>query len=68
MRKIISFMHISLDGFVAGPNGEMEWIKVDQEHSGQGITTNRCSICCEGLGTTDKWGSLIPGYKMTTSI
>src|SRR3954462_2912767 len=31
MRKIISFMHISLDGFVAGPNGEMGWIKVDQE-------------------------------------
>jgi dihydrofolate reductase len=30
-RKIISFMHISLDGFVAGPNGEMDWIKVDQE-------------------------------------
>ena len=31
MRKIISFMHISLDGFVAGPNGEMNWIKVDQD-------------------------------------
>lgn len=31
MRKIISFMHISLDGFVAGPNGEMDWIKADQE-------------------------------------
>jgi dihydrofolate reductase len=31
MRKIISFMHISLDGFVAGPNGEMNWIKVNQE-------------------------------------
>jgi dihydrofolate reductase len=31
MRKIISFMHVSLDGFVAGPNGEMDWIKVDQD-------------------------------------
>ncbi|MBP7558468.1 MAG: dihydrofolate reductase family protein [Chitinophagaceae bacterium] len=31
MRRIISFMHISLDGFVAGPNGEMNWIKVDEE-------------------------------------
>ncbi len=31
MRKIISFMHVSLDGFVAGPNGEMNWIKVDQK-------------------------------------
>ena len=24
-------MHMSLDGFVAGPNGEMNWIKVDEE-------------------------------------
>ena len=24
-------MHISLDGFVAGPKGEMDWIKADQE-------------------------------------
>ena len=41
MRKIISFMHISLDGFVAGPNGEMDWIKVDEEifdHVGKRIS------------------------------
>lgn len=31
MRKIVSFMHISLDGLVAGPNGEMDWIHVDAE-------------------------------------
>ena len=31
MRKIISFMHISLAGFVAGPNGEMNRIRVDEE-------------------------------------
>src|SRR6187431_2924385 len=31
MRKIISFMHMSLDGFVAGPNGEIDWVKVDEE-------------------------------------
>lgn len=24
-------MHVSLDGFVAGPKGEMDWIKVDEE-------------------------------------
>ncbi len=41
MRKIISFMHLSLDGFVAGPNGEMDWIKVDEEifdHVGKRIS------------------------------
>jgi dihydrofolate reductase len=34
-------MHISLDGFVAGPNGEMNWIKVDEEifdHVGKRIS------------------------------
>jgi dihydrofolate reductase len=31
-------MHVPLDGFVAGPNGEMDWIKVDDqlfEYAGQ---------------------------------
>ena len=31
MRKLIFFMHTSLDGFVAGLNGEMNWINVDTE-------------------------------------
>ena len=45
MRKVISFMHVSLDGFVAGPNGEMNWIKVDEDPKG----------CSEGvLRTFDK--------------
>ena len=41
MRKIISFMHISLDGFVARPNGELDWAKVDEEifdHVGKRIS------------------------------
>ena len=29
MRKLIFFMHTSLDGFVAGLNGEMNWINLD---------------------------------------
>lgn len=31
MRKVIEFMHVSLDGFVAGPNGEMDWILIDEQ-------------------------------------
>jgi dihydrofolate reductase len=31
MRNVISLMHVSLDGFVAGPNGEMDWIAIDEE-------------------------------------
>lgn len=31
MRKVILLEHMSLDGFVAGSNGEMDWIFVDDE-------------------------------------
>jgi dihydrofolate reductase len=47
MRKIISFMHISLDGFVAGPNGEMNWINVDEEifdHVGKRISESDTAL------------------------
>lgn len=47
MKKIISFMHLSLDGFVAGPNGEMDWITVDQEifdHVGQRISESDTAL------------------------
>lgn len=30
MRNLIFFMHTSLDGFVAGAKGEMNWINVDE--------------------------------------
>jgi dihydrofolate reductase len=31
MRQIVLSLHISLDGFVAGLKGEMDWIRFDQE-------------------------------------
>jgi dihydrofolate reductase len=31
MKKLIIAMHTSVDGFVAGPDGEMDWIHVDEE-------------------------------------
>ncbi|MFN8453196.1 MAG: dihydrofolate reductase family protein [Anaerolineae bacterium] len=31
MRKVVVFMHISLDGFAAGPNGELDWISYNEE-------------------------------------
>ncbi|MFB9844561.1 dihydrofolate reductase family protein [Mucilaginibacter ginsenosidivorans] len=47
MRKIISFMHMSLDGFVAGPNGEMDWINVDEEifdHVGKRVSESDTAL------------------------
>jgi dihydrofolate reductase len=31
MRKIVLFMHTTIDGFAGGPNGEMDWIHVNDE-------------------------------------
>lgn len=31
MRNLILSVHMSLDGFVCGPNGEMDWIHVDDD-------------------------------------
>jgi dihydrofolate reductase len=31
MRKVILAMQISLDGFVGGPNGEMDWVTMSEE-------------------------------------
>jgi dihydrofolate reductase len=28
MRKISVFIHVSLDGFFAGPNDEIDWFKI----------------------------------------
>lgn len=40
-------MHISLDGFVAGPNGEMDWIMINEEifaHVGKRIGTGDTAL------------------------
>jgi len=31
MRKVIALIHLSLDGFAAGPNDELDWIAYDNE-------------------------------------
>src|SRR3954470_10593654 len=31
MRKVLLLEHVSLDGYVAGPNGEMNWIRLPDE-------------------------------------
>jgi dihydrofolate reductase len=47
MRKLVSFFHVSLDGYVGGPNGEMDWIKVDEEifeHVGQRVNDSDTAL------------------------
>lgn len=31
MRRVISMIHLSLDGFASGPNDELDWIAYDEE-------------------------------------
>ena len=52
MRKLILFMHISLDGYVAGTEGEMEWINADSEMFGYaGRLTDGADIALYGRRT-----------------
>lgn len=38
MRKVILYMHMSLDGMGSGPSGEMDWITLDDDIFGDLIT------------------------------
>ncbi len=61
MRKLVSFMHVSLDGFVAGPNGEMDWIKVDEEiFEYAGDRTNLADTALYGRMTYDMMDAYWP--------
>jgi dihydrofolate reductase len=61
MRQLISFMHVSLDGFVAGVNGEMDWIKVDPEmFELAGKQTDRSDTALYGRVTYEMMDSYWP--------
>jgi dihydrofolate reductase len=64
MGNLVSFVHVSLDGFVAGLNGEIEWIHADEEIFDYGA---------ERIGATDyalygrKTYQMMEGYWPTAS-
>lgn len=62
MRNLIFFMHTSLDGFVAGPNGEMNWISIDDEiFDFVGTMTDKADAALYGRVTFD----MMQGYWPT---
>ena len=64
MRKLVLFMHVSVDGFVAGPNGEMDWIIVDEEiFDYAGKTTNEADTALYGRVTYE----MMEGYWPTAA-
>lgn len=61
MRRLVLFMHTSLDGFVAGPNGEMDWIIVDEEmFDYAGKRTNEADTALYGRVTYEMMESYWP--------
>ncbi len=64
MRKLVSFMHVSLDGFVAGPKGEMNWIIVNEEiFDYAGYRTNGSDTALYGRVTYE----MMEGYWPTAA-
>jgi len=62
MRKIIISEHVSLDGFAAGPNGEMDWIKLDDSlFDLVGTFTDKADTALYGRVTYD----MMDGYWPT---
>jgi dihydrofolate reductase len=53
MRKIISAMQVSLDGFIEGPNGELDWIENWEDSYGLMAQVDACVL---GAG-------MYPGYE-----
>ena len=62
MRKLIFFMHTSLDGFVSGLKGEMNWINVDESiFDFVGTMTDKADTALYGRVTYD----MMQGYWPT---
>lgn len=61
MRKLVICLHVSVDGFVAGPNGEMDWIHVhDEIFDYAGYLTDEADIALYGRVTYQMMDSYWP--------
>ena len=61
MRKIVLLEHISLDGYMAGPNGEMNWIRFNEELADFGHqATDRCDAVIYGRKTYEMMAAYWP--------
>lgn len=64
MRKIVLLEHVSVDGFAAGPGGDMSWIYVDEElFEIAGQMTDRSDAALYGRVTFE----LMEGYWPTAA-
>ena len=61
MKKIILSLAVSLDGFIEGPNGEIDWITFDAE-TGEALNkfVQEIDTILYGRVSYEKWGNYIP--------
>jgi dihydrofolate reductase len=61
MKKIILSLAVSLDGFIEGPNGEIDWITFDAE-TGKALNKfiQEIDTILYGRISYEKWGNYIP--------
>jgi dihydrofolate reductase len=62
MRKIVLLEHISLDGHMAGPNGEMNWIRFDADLANFG---HEVTDACDGVIYGRKTYEMMAAYWPT---
>ena len=62
MRKILASFAVSLDGYIEGPNGEYDWIFMDQDYGISGFM-KRIDTFLIGRKTYEKAGQMQSGKK-----
>lgn len=60
MRKVILDLAVTLDGFIEGPNGEIDWCIMDGDMDFPGFLAGIDTIFY-GRVSYEKWGNFLPG-------
>ena len=64
MRKIILDLAVTLDGFIEGPNGEIDWCIMDDDMDFDGFLSSIDTIFY-GRVSYDMWGNFQPGSNVS---
>jgi dihydrofolate reductase len=71
MRNIILNLAMTFDGFIEGPNGEIDWLVRDEEIDFGDILNEILAdkdIIFYGLVSYEKWGNYMPGENASQKI
>ncbi|MGJ7029955.1 dihydrofolate reductase family protein [Niabella hirudinis] len=66
MKKLILDLATTLDGFIEGPNGEIDWCIMDEDMDFEGFLSGIDTIFY-GRVSYDQWGNFQPGAGATAA-